>query len=783
MIIKIGTINSLGVFKGFKWDDCVKDEKDRPLHFKKRNAIFGCNYSGKTTLSRIFRALELHQLPEKFHKPQFEVVTDKEEIITQDAVSLSKLTVRVFNEDYVQKNLRFFTDPDGEIEPFAILGVENKEVEAAIEVLEAEIGNDDGELSTGLFKLLNETKREAAKVDEEFAKANEYLDKTLGNKATGTGGIKNNHRKYGDINYTIIKLRSDIEEVMYPDFKVLSVEEVRRLETTINEQEKAELKQIQLEESRIENLCKQSATLLSSKIGTSSKIQSLINDVVLESWVRQGVSIHRDKEICLFCGSKIPSERWKAIATHFDEESKKLEDGLALLIAQVEMEKSGYISPLVIDKASYYTSFHGQIDECIQKYNELRLLQCQSLDQVIDQLQRRKIQITVPFEFRTPKDYYVAIRDVVSILNRLILDNNAFSKQLSLRNAEVQKKLRLQEVADFCNIIDYKELKRRLSELEAKKGEVNRRANDVSIQLQHKQEELKGKKSLLNDEEEGARCVNHYLSSSFGCNHIKLVCKEVNDGDKRYRFEVVRGDIPASNMSEGERRLISFCYFITRLKDEMNRGIKPIIWIDDPISSLDGNHIFFIYSLIKSEIVVPDKYEQLFISTHNLEFLKYLKRLECNNDSDLECFIVRRRDQNSEIAKMPQYMRKYVTEFNYLFQEIYKCSRMESIDDDNYSRIYSFGNTARKFLEVLMFFNYPDNDTQLNKLQKYFGADKVPAIVVEKANNEYSHLEGNLERAGLPIEAPEIIQISKLIVDTMREKNPGQYESLLRSIS
>src|SRR5690606_39389208 len=56
-----------------------------------------------------------------------------------------------------------------------------------------------------------------------------------------------------------------------------------------------------------------------------------------------------------------------------------------------------------------------------------------------------------------------------------------------------------------------------------------------------------------------------------------------------------------------------------------------------PISSLDSNHIFFMFSLIESLIAKPVKkadgsntyrYKQLFISTHNLDFLKYLKRSE-----------------------------------------------------------------------------------------------------------------------------------------------------------
>lgn len=66
------------------------------------------------------------------------------------------------------------------------------------------------------------------------------------------------------------------------------------------------------------------------------------------------------------------------------------------------------------------------------------------------------------------------------------------------------------------------------------------------------------------------------------------------------------------------------------MEDELKEstdGKKLVIYIDDPISSLDSNHIFFIFSLIENVIACKKKYGQLFISTHNLDFLKYLKRL------------------------------------------------------------------------------------------------------------------------------------------------------------
>jgi wobble nucleotide-excising tRNase len=49
MIGKILEIKNLGVFKDFKWNRNPKLQE-----FKEKNIIYGSNYSGKPTISRIF---------------------------------------------------------------------------------------------------------------------------------------------------------------------------------------------------------------------------------------------------------------------------------------------------------------------------------------------------------------------------------------------------------------------------------------------------------------------------------------------------------------------------------------------------------------------------------------------------------------------------------------------------------------------------------------------------------------------------------------------------------
>ena len=300
---------------------------------------------------------------------------------------------------------------------------------------------------------------------------------------------------------------------------------------------------------------------------------------------------------------------------------------------------------------------------------------------------------------------------------------------------------------------------------------------------------MDGKKRLLNDEELGAKHVNEYLNDFFGHHFVTLEAHKDNDDAKQIKFCIMRNGKPAYNLSEGECSLISFCYFMAKLDDVATSGQKPIIWIDDPISSLDSNHIYFIFSLIVSKIAKTGCFSQLFISTHNLDFLKYLNRLKSYHldkngkqvaDSKAY-FLIERIGNHSSIQALPQYLKSNATEYNYLFSQIYKVSQCVAVTDDNYDILYSFGNSARKFLEMYLYFKYPTDEELLPKLKRFFEPEDVPPILINRLVNEDSHgpTPENSLRAGID---PETIPVAKKILQLL-QKDSEQYDAFMESIS
>lgn len=98
-------------------------------------------------------------------------------------------------------------------------------------------------------------------------------------------------------------------------------------------------------------------------------------------------------------------------------------------------------------------------------------------------------------------------------------------------------------------------------------------------------------------------------------------------------------------LSEGEKTLISFLYFLEVCNGELDATggqLKRdrIIVIDDPISSLSHNYVYDIASLIRRQVLIPrNRFKQVLILTHNLFFFHEMaKLLKDDKESSLAMF-------------------------------------------------------------------------------------------------------------------------------------------------
>lgn len=795
-IKRIDSIKNMAVFKDFRWTVSVRDEGNNVADFKKINIFYGRNYSGKTTLSRILRAIETGSISDKYASPEFLLSFDGGATVTHNTLKGHGQVIRVFNEDFVKENLRFIVDDEQTINSFAILGEDNTKLEKEIENHEADLGSEEDK--TGLIgKML-----EAEKVFKDAERAHDdktsKLEEKLRDKANkARTGIKHN-KAFGDANYNVIKIKADMARVSADSYVRITDEQVEEYRNLLKEEPKNEIKESTSFDLRYSIIASKAKELVEKKIKVSEPIQDLLNDALLENWVRDGRVHHRDKRTkCAFCGSDLPMDLWEKLDKHFNQESEGLRTAIDGVLVSIETEKNRVPDLLKIKASDFYSNFTTDLESLGDQFSTQSKVYCETLNSIRLQLDERKNDIFIGLTFIEPTSVEQSLNAVRHSFEALRTKSNQLTTSLSIQQSEARTALRLHEVFTFITDIKYNDECKAIDALKERMDKAEKAKINARTEVDSKRLKISELKAQLKDESKGADRVNDYLNNFFGHQSLSLKAIQVTDKDTStgYRFEVTRNNKKAFHLSEGECSLIAFCYFMAKLEDVETKGNQPIIWIDDPVSSLDANHIFFVYSLINAEIVTPQKsedhgeirkrerFKQLFISTHNLDFLKYLTRLPGALTKDKsQYFIIIRADQVSHLTLMPRYLKDYVTEFNFLFHQIYKCAHAQIECEENHDCYYNFGNNARKFLEAFLYYKYPNAVDRDDKLYRFFGQDALAASLTDRINNEFSHLAGLFERSVLPIDVPEMKATANFILKRIEKNDPDQYSALLQSI-
>lgn len=794
-------IASFGSFSGLTWKKSIRDAGNTVQNFKRLNIFYGRNYSGKTTLSRIFRALETRRIPLNYAAPSFTIYGDRGDVTEAD-IAAHGYDVRVYNRDFVSDNLSFLVNQvSGEISTFAIVGEKNKEIEDAIAVIEAELGSV--ETKAGLRFGLEAKRKERDQAKGSNNAASDSLETKLRKHANDK--IKKN-REYGNSVYNIDAIKRDIAATKKAGFQPLNFEEQATKLSLLKQEALPDITSYISVNLKIENIRKTAEVLLSKSIAPTQPIQELLNDSILQLWVKQGIPLHKEKrEICAFCRQSLPKDIWQVLDSHFSKESSDLESSIDGCLTSITAAIDAIPGFVALTGDRFYPEEKAVFELSEKALDGEFAVYKQDLKALQAALEARKNSLFKTIATPNASHSPGAIQKHVDAVNNLITQSNGRSQTLEKDKVAARDALRLTDVASFVSVIGFDTELTRIGGLKTDAETAETAFTGAENEITDREARVTKLRGQQKDERKGAEKVNSLLNHFFGHDGIKLEAKD-NPEKTAVKFEVTRDGKSAYNLSEGECSLIAFCYFIAKLEEPYSKGKKLIIYIDDPISSLDGNHIFFMFSLIESLIAKPLKnadgsngysYKQLFISTHNLDFLKYLKRLsiprkkvpagegKTKSVEDNEHFMVERNGASSKIMLMPAYLKDYITEFNYLFHQIYKC-RNQDMAKESHEPFYGFGNNLRKFLEAFLFFKYPchdDKNDSLERIKKFFGEEDVAAIaLVNRLNNEFSHLESSPDRGFKPVEIPEISKVANFVLDKIYTADPAQYNALLKSI-
>lgn len=433
----------------------------------------------------------------------------------------------------------------------------------------------------------------------------------------------------------------------------------------------------------------------------NSTVASLINKLKNSDWVKEGLKylpqeIEDSGEFCPFCQEKtVTITLLKNIQEFFDETYENDINELKNLLSLYENDISLLPQKETFDSIPF-------IDEEKDKFENL-------YNAVTQLLSKNKTKIRekhkTPGQEISLSDSTNAINDFnqfIEKVNKSISDHNSKidNKDDSLDN--IKKQFWAIVRWDYDQTLsayqtDKTDIEQKIKKL---KNEIKQIEGSIAIQSQIVSEQ---QKKTVNIEKPITFINNGLTELGLDDFHIEkhseslyIIVRDNQDSDT---FQT---------LSEGERMIISFLYFIELCRGKKSAGDvggKKIIVIDDPISSLSHIFIFNIGQLIKKEFLFSDTYEQVFLLTHSLYFFYELTDPNHN-----------RRKENQKLFRITKNCDGSQI-FNMKYEEIQNDyhSYWQIIKDDKQPPAL-IANCMRNIIEY--FFNFIEKKDLNNVFQK-----------------------------------------------------------------
>ncbi len=741
MLTQIKKIKSFGVF------DNYMAAAELPA-FGRFNVVYGENGSGKTTFSRLLASLEAGTHPDH---PDLEYAIDSQSgALTHGNKYLRG--VRVFNSDYVEANIGRF---DGPLRHILIIGEENK---AIAEELKAEIATRDDRA-----QKIATVNTAIAKIDNAKGKLFSQIAKTIGEATSGS---------------TLRSYRKPDAEAAFGKLagvQSLTDDELDVHRATVRQEQMAAIPPLCLPSVVIEGKevnvidfagsARKHAEAFLLRSAQASVIERLVTNPAIASWVDEGLHIHSGAERCEFCNQPLPAERMKALAAHFSVEDRKLKE-------ELEGERSGVTATMeslgslpLPDRLAFYSELRADYDTAIGEFAEGR-------DKLIDQLASVRDALTEKLTLRTTAYAREIDCDIAGLaaayeaIQEIIRRHQDKTASFDKAKTDAAKAIESHYLLTIKEQVD--ELANQAAKLKAE-GDLLRDGGDGLPDkrgLEELSQSIIAKQAQVSNAHAGGEGLTNHLKQFLGRTDLRF-----ESGDSGY--QVLRRGKPAKRLSEGEKTAIAFLYFLVQLKDQEFNLAEGVVVIDDPISSLDSSAIYQAFSFLKNE---AKDAKQLFIMTHNFEFLKLLINWLENSglkkaDKSYTMVVCTEtaNGRSARLAPLDQLLIDHATEYHYLFKVLYTFQ-----SDGTILSCYHIPNIARKVLETFLDFHVPSKGSLYAKLDKVdFDDHKKTAI--NKFANDLSHYTG---KGFDPALVAESQKNTKYLLEMIKAVAPLHYSGL-----
>lgn len=573
---------------------------------KRINLLYGLNGTGKSTFSEFL----YDHTGLRFSQCRIEGLEDNN-------------TVLVYNQKFVQDT---FYEPQG-IHGIFTLSKGNAEAQKVIDNASAEVKKlteqkkkiEENRIKDGKKHLsdIEELKKQVWKIKTEYAGGDRVLEFCLdglkGNKDTLFNHLISIENPEGKIDYSIDDLKNEAQQLQG---EVQNRQLLSKAIVNVEDIEKSELL---------------SKVIVGNK---NSTVATVIEKLGNSDWVNIGIKyVHIDgnKGVCPFCQQETITQNFlEEINAYFDESYNQEKTQIEQMISRYDTE---------IKKV---TNFLNTIKEDIsleKKKNELEILSS-NLTSVSEQnlnTLREKIKTpSIPVALQPIKEIIESINSIIENANREIDLYNQKIANIKDSKSKIRDRFWQLMRNDFNSIIDLYIANEKAYEQSDKNLQKEIQTKIFEINTKNELIEENRKKTVNIDD-----AVENIKNGLIDIGITDFTIEKYSEKEALYRLKRDNSDEDVfKTLSEGEKMVISFLYFIELCKGESTAekaSNEKIVVIDDPISSLSHIYVFNIGRLIHNEFLRNDKYDQLFILTHSLYFFyeltntKHKERNETQN--------------------------------------------------------------------------------------------------------------------------------------------------------
>jgi wobble nucleotide-excising tRNase len=711
MLKSIQRIKGLGVFADYA-------PPAGTTEFGVKNLIYGWNYSGKTTLSRLVAMLEAKRLNPELPQCSFTIVTDAGNVTEANFQSTPHI-VRVFNSDFVADNLNF---AGSHFKPILLLGSESEAAQKEIERCEAM----HRRAVEGAAKHVNEAVAASRALSAAKTSTSATIKKTIGLVAAfGSTQLEAELR--------IVNLALVDHTLSTPAFD----DDIKLAHASAKEALPA-IPAVSAQLS-LGDLADEAATLLARKPDLANTIDHLVENPPVEAWVQTGLQLHDGKTDCAFCGGNLAAERLKVLGEHFSKDLADHKAAIDRLAKKVDAAKLALAERKDVELNAPFRERFAKADESARQAIAVYNAELESLRADLNS------KLAAPFVAidRKPVDAKSAdaVTSTLETLNAVFKDHNEVKDNFSGEKAAAIARLKLHFAEDFKKSHDLD----KFAADQARRERHRQRYDSCATKLRIEIDRLK---AIISQAQLGREEINRRIESLLGGESVQIAVVATAEGE---RFQLVRRDgKPARHLSEGEKTAIAFSFFLTKLR-EVKEFDKAIVYIDDPISSLDSNHIFQVAAIIKETFFHQPvanapwttRCKQVFFSTHNFEFFSLLRELKPEGNNAALYLVKRVGPKASSLANMPESMHRYASEYHFLFHVLDDFHK--SADKTDLKVLMLLPNAVRRFVELYTYSKYPDRRSSPvdTRAERVFGSEKSKRIL--KTLHYFSHAN-NIER-------------------------------------